>query len=145
MQNCIVKQSIRTEEAHAETNMPAAAKKTPAKKAWKASRSISSYNILRKNYAISSESLSRLTGAAPRTVAYWSAGNEPQRSNQQKLKELVRLFDALSDIVQPKAIGPWLLRPNPAFDGSTPLQVIERGEGDRIWRMIWELREGNSG
>lgn len=96
-------------------------------------------------YAINAESLSRMTGAAPRTVAYWNAGKEPHRSGQQRIKELSRLFDALADIVQPKAVGPWLQRPNPAFDGSTPLQVIERGEGDRLWQMIWRLREGNSG
>ena len=41
-------------------------------------------------------------------------------------------------------IGPWLDTPNPAFEGSTPLQAIERGESDRLWRMIWELRIGNS-
>ena len=44
--------------------------------------------------------------------------------------------------MEPKAIGPWLLQPNPAFDGSTPLQVIERGESDRLWRMIYELESG---
>jgi hypothetical protein len=32
-----------------------------------------------------------------------------------------------------------------AFDGSTPLQVIERGETDRIWRMIYELEFGEPG
>ena len=53
--------------------------------------------------------------------------------------------DALSDMVEAKAIGEWLKRPNPAFEGSTPLQVIERGETDRIWRMIWELQSGNTG
>jgi len=26
-----------------------------------------------------------------------------------------------------------------------PVQVIDRAESDRIWRMIWELRDGNSG
>jgi len=25
---------------------------------------------------------------------------------------------------------------------STPLQVIERGETDRIWRMVYELESG---
>ena len=34
---------------------------------------------------------------------------------------------------------------NPSFEGSTPLQVIERGETDRLWRMIWQLGTGNSG
>ena len=36
----------------------------------------------------------------------------------------------------------WLKDPNPAFDGSTPLQVIERGETDRIGRMVYELESG---
>jgi hypothetical protein len=47
--------------------------------------------------------------------------------------------------IRASQIGPWLDTPNPAFEGSTPLQVIERGESDRLWRMIWELRMGNSG
>jgi hypothetical protein len=80
-----------------------------------------------------------------RTVAYWSAGMTPQRSSVQKLKEVTRLFDALSDIIKASAIGPWLQRPNKQFDGSTPLQVMERGESDRLWRMIWQLREGTAG
>ena len=103
------------------------------------------YKNFCRTYVVTGEIISRLTGAAPRTVAYWSAGKEPQRSSQQKLTELCRLFDALSEIVQPKSIGPWLTRSNPAFEGSTPLQVIERGEADRVWKMIWELREGHSG
>ena len=67
---------------------------------------------------------------------------EPNGLTQQKLKELVHLFDALSDVIASKSNGPWLSLPNPAFDGSTPLQVIERGESHRIWRMIWELGSG---
>jgi hypothetical protein len=56
-----------------------------------------------------------------------------------------RLFDALAEVVLAPQIGPWLDSLNPAFEGSTPLQVIEPGESDRLWRMIWELRTGNSG
>jgi Protein of unknown function (DUF2384) len=60
-------------------------------------------------------------------------------------REVARLFDALADIIDKKVIGQWLQRPNQQFDGSTPLQVMERGETDRLWRMIWQLREGHSG
>jgi Protein of unknown function (DUF2384) len=31
---------------------------------------------------------------------------------------------------------------NPAFEGQTPIQVIERGEADRIWRMIFQIDAG---
>jgi hypothetical protein len=57
-------------------------------------------------------------------------------------REVTRLFDGLADIT---VIGQWLQPPNEQFDGSTPLQVMKRGETDRLWRMIWQLREGHSG
>ena len=40
------------------------------------------------------------------------------------------------------AIGPWLGQPNEAFAGLKPIEVIERGEVDRIWQMIFYLRSG---
>jgi hypothetical protein len=100
---------------------------------------------LSRVYHLSNEALSRVTGASPRTVAYWNAGTPPQRSSAQKIREVTRLFDALADIIDKKVIGQWLQRPNQHFDGSTPLQVMERGETERLWRMIWQLREGHSG
>lgn len=33
-------------------------------------------------------------------------------------------------------IGKWLLGPNDALGGFKPLEVIERGEIDRIWRLL---------
>ena len=44
-----------------------------------------------------------------------------------------------------RAGGPLATQPNPAFDGSTPLQVVERGELDRIWRMLYDLESGQPG
>jgi hypothetical protein len=61
------------------------------------------------------------------------------------MREVTRLFDALADIIDAKVMGQWLQRPNQQFDGSTPLQVMENGETDRLWRMIWQLRQGHSG
>ena len=64
------------------------------------------------------------------------------RNGDRRLTEIKRLFAALEKLVSPEAIGPWLKDPNHAFDVSTPLQVIERGETDRLWRMIYELQSG---
>src|SRR6267143_5442040 len=94
-------------------------------------------------FGVTQDSFTRLTGFSPRAVAHWASGRTPSGSAQKRLTELTRLFDALSDMVDSKAIGEWLKEPNPAFDGSTPLQVIERGDTDRIWRMILELQIGN--
>jgi DNA-binding transcriptional regulator YiaG len=96
-------------------------------------------------FGVTQDAFTRLTCFSPRAVAHWASGRRPGGSAQKRLTELTRLFDALSDMVEPKVTGEWLKRPNPAFEGSTPLQVIERGETDRIWRMIWELQTGNTG
>ena len=94
---------------------------------------------------ITMDTFTRLVGASRRAVASWAAGSPPNRVNQRNMSEMSRLFNALAEVVPASQIGPWLDTPNSAFEGSTPIQVIERGESDRLWRMVWELRTGNSG
>lgn len=63
-------------------------------------------------------------------------------SHQIKLR---RIFEALAEVIEPEAIGQWMTTPNEAFDGLKPLEVIERGEVDRIWQMLFLLRSGVPG
>jgi DNA-binding transcriptional regulator YiaG len=98
-----------------------------------------------ESYGVTQDTFTRLTGFSPRAVAHWASGDKPSTSTQRRLTELNRLFAALSELIDKDAIGPWLKQPNSAFDGSTPLQVIERGESDRIWRMVSELESGQPG
>jgi hypothetical protein len=77
-----------------------------------------------------------------RNLASIEAGKRPTATVLRQLKELQRVIDALSEVVQKDAIGPWLPQPNDAFDGLKPIEVIERGEVDRIWQMIFYLRSG---
>ncbi|HEY1662134.1 MAG TPA: hypothetical protein VGI03_06925 [Verrucomicrobiae bacterium] len=98
-----------------------------------------------QTYAMTRETFTRLTGFSPRAVAHWTQGRKPSVSTGRRLTEMNRIFAALETLVAREAIGPWLKEANSAFDGSTPLQVIERGETDRIWRMIYELQSGEPG
>ena len=36
----------------------------------------------------------------------------------------------------------WLDAPNPAFEGLKPLEVIERGQVDRLWQMVFLVESG---
>jgi len=58
------------------------------------------------------------------------------------LLELTRLTDALSTLFKPQSLGQWFDTPNPAFGALKPIEIIERGESDRLWQMIFELRSG---
>ncbi len=99
-----------------------------------------------KEFGLTQPVMVRLTGYSPRSVASWSKGVKATEPARRKFTELVRLFDALTDLMEdPKQVAEWLQEPNPAFDGSTPLQVIERGEADRLWRMVYALESGEPG
>jgi hypothetical protein len=87
----------------------------------------------------------RLTGFSPRSVAKWREGVPPSPKQEKALVEMDRLLDGLARVMQPAQVGQWLKSPNPAFDGSTPLQVVERGEMDRLWRMLYDLESGQPG
>jgi Antitoxin Xre/MbcA/ParS C-terminal toxin-binding domain len=36
-------------------------------------------------------------------------------------------------------LGDWMRTPNPAFERQTPIQMIDRAEAERIWRMIFQI------
>ena len=96
-------------------------------------------------FGVRRETLSRMTGFSPRAVAEWARGKEPSAPAKKIFVEMDRLLDALARLMQPKEVGRWLKEPNPAFDGSTPVQVIERGQMDRIWRMLYYAESGEPG
>jgi hypothetical protein len=60
----------------------------------------------------------------------------------RRLIELERLTNALAEEMNEESLGKWLQTPNEAFDGLKPLEVIDRGESDRIWSMVYFLRSG---
>jgi len=96
-------------------------------------------------YHLGRDALARMAGYSSRAVADWASGKRVNTSTVQRLTEVTRLCEALSEVVDPNSIGEWLHTPNDAFDGSTPLQLIERGETDRLWRMIYHLESGEPG
>jgi hypothetical protein len=98
-----------------------------------------------KRYSLKRDLVSRMTSYAPRTVADWAAGKPLRGAAVQKITELKRLTNALEQLVEPGFIGPWFQMPNASFEGSTPAQLVERGESDRLWRMIHLLESGQPG
>lgn len=99
----------------------------------------------RSKFALSQPLVVRLTGFSPRSVAKWSQGESPSPKQEKALVEMDRLLDGLARVMKPAQVGRWLKSPNAAFDGSTPLQVVERGELDRIWKMLFDLESGQPG
>lgn len=99
--------------------------------------------MLRQAMHLPRRTFSRLIGFSERAVAAWESGNQaPNELAERRLHELQRLQQGLESVVKLEAIPTWINTPNPAFDGLKPLEVIERGETDRLWRMIYFIESG---
>jgi DNA-binding transcriptional regulator YiaG len=98
---------------------------------------------LRVALAMPRSKFARLVGRTDRAVLDWESGKaSPQGLSRQRVRELERLTEALGALFAGEALGEWFDTPNPAFGGLKPIEVIERGESDRLWQMVFELRAG---
>lgn len=82
----------------------------------------------------------RLMACSERALANWESGRSLPEIYKSRLGELQNLYNGLFEAIEPKTIGSWLTTPNHEFDGLKPLELIERGESFRIWRMIFRLK-----
>ena len=101
-----------------------------------------SVKAVRSRLGLSRKLFSRLAGFSERAISDWESGKPVSEPGLRRNKELDRLRDRLTEVVKEEAIPGWLDTPNEAFDGLKPLEVIERGEVDRLWTMIYYLESG---
>lgn len=59
-------------------------------------------------------------------------------------KSLEHLFEVLGTIVKPECIYTWLTTPVPFLDNRKPISVIDAGETEKIWEMIYAVISGIS-
>ncbi len=109
----------------------------PSGMAFKSISRAPSVASLRNSLGLTRKLFSRLTGYSERAIAEWESGKEQSDSSRQRLTEIHRLQQALAEVMPQEEIGTWLLWPNDVLGGFKPLEVIERGEIDRIWKLFF--------
>jgi transcriptional regulator with XRE-family HTH domain len=97
---------------------------------------------VREDLGVDRRTFARLTGYSERAIANWESGRGLSASSRQRIAEIRRLQEALARVIKPASVGRWIETPNRAFGGLKPLEVIERGEIDALWRMIFRLESG---
>ena len=98
---------------------------------------------IREELGLTQEELGRLLGFSTRWVAAQEAKPPATEALQdRRVTEILRLHEALTQVVQGSSVRGWFVRPNPAFEGLKPLEVVERGQIDRLWQMIFFLESG---
>ena len=97
--------------------------------------------VLRQDLGVSQELMARLLGISLRTLSRLEGSIEPPKP-PRAFAELSRLTEGLLSIIRRESLASWIDRPNEAFGGLKPIEVIERGEVDRIWKMIHHVGVG---
>lgn len=97
---------------------------------------------IRSRFDYTQEEFARLLACTPRSIAAWEAGKPISKSNLKSLKELDRLSGALARVADAEDLKTWMDTKNPRFEGLKPLEVIARGEVDRLWGMVFHLESG---
>lgn len=120
--------------------------KSPSAKPTRSGMKTTKVSLVRAGYGMTRADFRRLIGVSERRLADLESGKaSPTESVRRRFTEADRLRRELATVIDEDAIGPWMREPNDAFDGLKPLEVLERGEADRLWRMIYELKSGNPG
>lgn len=97
----------------------------------------------RKGHGISRQLFAMMVDCSERTLATCEKADALPEKIERPVTESVRLITALQDLAgDTTALKSWLQNPNPAFDKKTPLSLITNGESDRLWEMVYQLREG---
>ncbi len=100
---------------------------------------------LRERFGCSQRVFARLMGVSERSLISFEKRDAYSETARRQVQSLARLQQALARVFRAEVIGDWLQRPNDDFGGLKPLEVVERGEIDRIWAMIYELESGSAG
>jgi DNA-binding XRE family transcriptional regulator len=92
--------------------------------------------LVRRKWGVNQKTFARLTGFSERAIANWEGGKKPTPPVKKTMNEMDRLYDRLAALMRIETIPEWLVQPNEEFGGLKPLEVIERGEVDRIWELV---------
>lgn len=83
----------------------------------------------------------RMIGVREGMVARWEAGGAIDADSLRRAEQLRRLGELLGEGMRPEAIAQWLEAPSAGLGGS-PIDALERGEFERLWRAAQLIGSG---
>jgi transcriptional regulator with XRE-family HTH domain len=69
----------------------------------------------RLGLGVSRRLFSRLTGFSDRAIASWESGRELSGPSRQRVLEMRRLKEALTEVMAAQYVARWMEKSNPAF------------------------------
>ncbi len=147
--------TIEQREIHMATKTQTAQKKAAAMTVAKAIRGLKGKGLLRvgrgqklelrDRLRMPRQTFGKIVNVAERTIAKIESGEDGVEKLKRPYNEVYRLCEALAEVVDSDCLGEWFQMPNDSFDGLKPIEVIQQGEIDQLWNMVFELQTGMPG
>lgn len=87
--------------------------------------------------------IAEATGADERSVRNWEQMRSISRAYEDRVRTLREVVLALDDSLSPAGIRQWLYAKNRHLKGARPIDLLQRGEGDRVLRAAQSFIEGS--
>jgi hypothetical protein len=99
---------------------------------------------IRSELGLSRERMARLLDVSAKTIERWERrGDAPSATaDRQRLLQIREILDLGRIVYTDEGLHLFLTTPMPVFDGATALQMIERGEGERVYGALATDYEG---
>jgi transcriptional regulator with XRE-family HTH domain len=99
---------------------------------------------LREAFRLSRERLARLIGVSAKTIERWEA--RPTRPARDEARERIATLREIAElgaaVYTRERLGDFMATPLAEYGGLSPMQLIERGEGDRVLAALASDYEG---
>ena len=94
-------------------------------------------------HVVDGADVARVLGMSPGSVTRWqSARNVPRRDSEERLLELKAVVELVRGVLREQPARLWLRSPNLDLGYEKPLDVVARGEYQRVIDSILALAEG---
>lgn len=96
-----------------------------------------------KDFSISIENLARFLNASTRTVMRWKKERvKPSLHHRERLEKMAYIDRRLRQVLKPDAIERWLHAHNDSLGGKRPIDLLAKGQYDKLLAAIAQLEEG---
>ena len=124
----------------AEVPMPEAGSKGPKSSE---SKELEKVKLLKNDFGISYETLSRVLHVSHRTVLRWLHGEcAPQPGHKDAIEKAILLRNRMLKVLRKEAIPRYLLAYNEVLGGVRPLDLLTSGQADKVAADIAGLEAG---
>ncbi len=96
-----------------------------------------------QDFSISIETLARFLNTTSRTVMRWKKeGVNPSSHHREKLEKIAYIDRKLRQVLKPEGVERWLHAYNDSLGGKRPIDLLAKGQYDKLLSAIAHLEEG---